>query len=142
MDPFDKAKTEAVWRRVRGQVDSIPAFFTLAEEEIAIAKLCSRLYSKGIYQPLMRKLYQQANSRAAQLQGLGKMAGEQRRESRIREGEGLEALLNRLSTQSRRYDPNHPAYGPLFAQFRSSCVWGQQQLLHRIGQTKPAPKSK
>lgn len=142
MDPFDKAKTEAVWRRVRGQADSIPAFLTLAEGEAAIARLCRRLYGKGIYQPLMRQLYQQASSRAAQLQALGKMAGEQQRASRLGEGEGLESLLNRLSDQSRRYDPNHPAYGPLFAQFRKSCVWGQQQLLRRIGRSKPAPKSK
>lgn len=138
MDPYDVLRTEAVWRRVRGEETS--SFGEMALWEEALAGLCRSLHRQKKQPQLMERLYREARARGASLRALAKLAGEQSQEQRLAAPTPSPTeLVERLGEQARCYDPAHPAYGPLFGTFRQECVRGQRQVLEKL--VTPGQKS-
>ena len=124
----EQSKVDAVWQRVRGSRGK--SFAVLAQREQEIMGLSRRLYDLGAHRPLMKKLYTQAKERRMLLLKMASLAGEggcvpPAEHSKAELGE-LVRLLGQGATE---YDPEHPIYGGLFAQFRQDCVRGQRMLL-------------
>lgn len=128
MELPEQSKIDAVWQRVRGN-RPMP-FCALSQREQSILELSRRLYDLGVCRPLMKKLYAQAKQRNILLGKMASIADEEvcgpaAGNRRAAPGE----LVQLLGQTAAEYDPGHPIYGGLFAQFRQECVWGQKMLL-------------
>lgn len=130
MDPFDKAQAEAVWLRVR----AVPAGFReLALEEERLAELCRQLQRRGGDPRLLERGRREAAARAKELRAMGRLAGEADFTAPLGKlTPTMPELLRRLAWHSRRYDPEHPVYGPVFTQFRRECTGLLRLLLRKM----------
>ena len=123
---LEQSRIDAVWQRVQGTLPM--SFGAMARREEEIAKLSQRLFILGACRPAMKKICQQARARRKLLLGMSRLAGEQVVSDKLNAGE-LAGLVRLLGLGAMEYDPTHPVYGGVFAQFRQECVWGQKMLL-------------
>ncbi len=128
MELTEQARIDGVWQRVRG---SLPlSFCHMAQREERIAALSRGLYRMGADRKVTGSLYRQAVARKENLLAMSRLAGE----PDCRWGKGPEKadlgeLVRQLGLAAAEYDPEHPVYGTVFAQFRKECTDGQRALL-------------
>lgn len=131
MDPFDREQVLAVWQRVR---TGPPGFWEMAWEEERLGALCRQLQRRGGDPRLLERCRREARNRAAELRHMGRLAGEpQHQAPQGQLSPTMPELLARLSAQARRYDPEHPVYGPVFGQYRRECTDVLRLLLRQPG---------
>lgn len=132
MDPFDHQMTDLIWQRVRAREET--GFHAMARQEEAIARQCRGLYRTGFAKKQMDLLYRQSRARQRALEGMARQAGEadHHHQTPSRKAQ-VGTLLELLGRAAWSYDPDHPIYGPVFAQMRQECAAGQRMILEATG---------
>lgn len=128
MELTEQTRIDGVWQRVRG---TLPLSFCLmAQREDVIAALCRGLYRLGADRKTTGALYRQAQARKENLLAMARLAGEQDCHFRkAPEAADVGELVRQLGLAAAEYDPEHPIYGTVFAQFRKECTNAQRGLL-------------
>lgn len=128
MEQLEQARIDGVWQRVRGTLPI--SFCHMARREEEIATISRALYRLGAARPITGTVYRQAQARKRELLTMSRFAGEPdcrwgKLTCRADPGE----LVRQLGLAAAEYDPEHPVYGAVFAQFRRECAQMQRALL-------------